>query len=355
MLQYILHRVLYSLLTLLGVVTLIFFLFNAGMGDPTQMKMGQRSNSASALQIQKDLGLDQPLMIRYFAYLNDLLPVSLHSTQPDNAFFYDEQKYSGWVARAGGIAIALKAPYLRRSYQSEKRVSTAIAQVFPNTLILATSAIAFASLVGVLLGIAAALLKNTWWDKSILTLSTLGMSVPSFFAALLIGWVFAVLLGRYTHLDLTGNLWELDDYGESLHLQIKNLILPAFTLGIRPLSVIAQLARASLLDALSQDYIRTARAKGLSFGKALQKHALRNALNPVVTAVSGWFASMLAGVIFVEYIFGYKGLGFLMVDALNMLDMPVVMGCVMVIAIAFVVVNLLADLCYALLDPRIKL
>jgi peptide/nickel transport system permease protein len=146
----------------------------------------------------------------------------------------------------------------------------------------------------------------------------------------------------------------MDDFGEGIHLQLKNLVLPALTLGLRPLSVIAQLTRSSLLDVLSQDYIRTARAKGLTFAQTLRRHALRNALNPVVTAISGWFASMLAGVIFVEYIFGYKGIGYLMVSSLNTLDMPVVMGCVMLIAVAFVAVNLLADVMYAWLDPRVK-
>ncbi|GHT67894.1 peptide ABC transporter permease [Bacteroidia bacterium] len=345
----------YSLLTLFGVVTLIFFLFNTGMGDPAQMKMGQRTNLAATEQIRRDWGLDKPMIVRYLSYLNDLSPLSLHSRNAESAFFYDQQKYRGLAVSIADITVAAKAPYLRRSYQSEKRVSTAIAEVFPNTLILALAAIVFASLVGIAIGVISALLKNTVWDKLLLTLTTLGMSTPSFFAALLVGWIFAFLLGNYTHLNLTGNLWELDDYGESLHLHLKNLLLPALTLGVRPLSVIAQLARSSLLDVLSQDYIRTARAKGLSFVQVLRRHALRNALNPVVTAISGWFASMLAGVIFVEYIFGYKGLGFLMIDALNMLDMPVVMGCVMLIAIAFVVVNLLADLCYALLDPRIKL
>jgi peptide/nickel transport system permease protein len=352
--NYILQRIFYSLLTLWGVVTLIFFLFNAGMGDPTQMKLGQRSNKEAALRIQRDLGLDKPLGVRYLAYLNDLLPVSLHSKSEESAFYYSQQKYGGVSLSVSGAVVALKFPYLRRSYQSEEKVSQLIAAVFPNTLMLAVAAITFAGAIGIFLGVIAAVFSNTFVDRSILTISTLGMSTPSFFSALLMGWIFAFLLGSHTGLNLTGNLFELDDYGNGLQLQLRNLILPAMTLGIRPLSVITQLTRASLLDVLSQDYIRTARAKGLTFMQALRRHALRNALNPVVTAISGWFASMLAGVIFVEYIFGYKGLGFLMVDGLNNLDMPVVMGCVMLTAVAFVVVNLLADLLYALLDPRVK-
>ncbi len=354
MLSYILQRFFYSLLTLFGVVTLIFFLFSAGMGDPTQMKLGQRSNREAAERVRRDLGLDRPLGTRYLAYLNDLSPLSLHSQNSESAFFYDKKKYGGTSIDLGSATLALKMPYLRRSYQSDSKVAGLIAATFPNTLVLALAAIIIASLIGIFFGALAAIYKDTWIDRGLLTLSTLGMSTPSFFAALLMGWIFAFLLADYTQLNLTGNLWEMDDFGEGVHLQLKNLILPAVTLGLRPLSVIVQLTRSALLDVLSQDYIRTARAKGLSFAQTLRRHALRNALNPVVTAISGWFASMLAGVIFVEYIFGYKGIGYLMVSSLNSLDMPVVMGCVMLIAVAFVVVNLLADLMYALLDPRVK-
>lgn len=352
--NYFLQRAMYNLLTLLGVVTLIFFLFSAGMGDPVQMKLEQRSTQQAAELIRRDIGLDRPLHIRYFAYLNDLIPISLHSKNAESAFYYEQKKYGGWSFSVGNTFVAIKKPYLRRSYQSGVRVTSLIATAFPNTLALAVAAIIFASIVGIFFGAISAIYNNTILDKTLLTLSTLGMSTPSFFAALLVGWLFAFVLGDYTGLNLTGNLWEIDDFGEGVHLQLKNLLLPALTLGMRPLSVITQLMRSALLDVLSQDYIRTARAKGLTFAQALRRHALRNALNPVVTAISGWFASMLAGVIFVEYVFGYKGLGFLMVESLNTLDMPVVMGCVMLIALCFVVVNLLADALYALLDPRIR-
>ena len=138
-------------------------------------------------------------------------------------------------------------------------------------------------------------------------------------------------------------------------MQLKNLILPALTLGIRPLSVIIQLSRNSLLEVLSMDYVRTATAKGLSKFTVIFKHALRNALNPVVTAVSGWFASLLAGAVFVEYIFAWNGIGKEIVDALNKMDLPVVMGAVLFIASIFVIINILVDLIYGWLDPRIKI
>jgi peptide/nickel transport system permease protein len=153
---------------------------------------------------------------------------------------------------------------------------------------------------------------------------------------------------------MTGSLYVIDDFGEGKTLQLKNMILPALTLGIRPLSVVVQLARSSFLDVLSQDYIRTARAKGLSQRAVLVKHALRNAMNPVVTAVSGWFAGLLAGAVFIEYIFGWKGIGKEIVEALENYDFPVVMGGVLVISMAFVIINILVDIIYGILDPRIR-
>ena len=152
---------------------------------------------------------------------------------------------------------------------------------------------------------------------------------------------------------MTGSLYELDDFGEKLHIQWKNLLLPAIVLGIRPLAVVSQLMRNSLLEVFNQDYIRTARAKGLSSIQIIYRHALKNALNPVVTAISGWFASMLAGAVFVEYIFGWNGLGKEIVDALNTLDLPIIMGSVLVIAILFILINIFVDVIYGWLDPRV--
>jgi peptide/nickel transport system permease protein len=146
----------------------------------------------------------------------------------------------------------------------------------------------FATIVGIFLGIIAAIKKDSIFDKSALIFSAFGMSLPSFFASILVGWIFAFLLGKYTGLNLTGNLWVVDDFGEGIHLQLKNLILPTLTLGLRPLSIITQLTRSSMLETLSQDYIRTAKAKGLKFSTIIRKHALKNSLNPVVNAVSGW-------------------------------------------------------------------
>jgi len=229
-----------------------------------------------------------------------------------------------------------------------------IGQTLPNTAILAVGAICIAFLIGLMLGAVSAIYVNTWIDRLISVISVFGMALPSFFSSILIAWIFGFVLHEYTSLNMTGSFRAIDDYGEGSYIAWKNLILPAFTLGIRPLAVITQLTRNSLLDVLSQDYIRTATAKGLSFIEVCWKHAFKNSLNPVITATSGWFASMLAGAVFVEYIFGWNGLGREIVQALNTLDLPVVMGAVICIAFVFVVVNIGVDLIYTWLDPRIR-
>ena len=212
----------------------------------------------------------------------------------------------------------------------------------------------FATILGIILGVIAATNKDTWMDTGAVFSSVLGISAPSFFMGILIAYLFGFILNQYTGLPMTGSLYETDPFA-GRQLSIRNLILPALTLGIRPLAIITQLTRSAMLDVLKQDYIRTAYAKGLSRSKVIWKHALRNALNPVVTAVTGWFAELLAGAFFVEYIFGWKGIGKVTVDALEKLDFPVVMGSVLLTASGFILVNMLADLLYGWLDPRIRL
>jgi peptide/nickel transport system permease protein len=356
---YILKKLFYGITILWGVSTLVFVLFNVIPGDPARMVMGQRADSASLAAVRKDMGLDKPIIVQYAKYMNDLSPVSFFNVIEKESFFYlDKQIYTKNIQlfKVGkSSAIIIKPPYLRRSYQNRKDISLIIAEALPNTFILALVSIIFASLVGIFIGILCALYKNSWFDKSLLVFSAFGMSLPSFFAAILIGWLFAFVLGKYTGLNLTGNMYEVSDFGDGIRLVLKNLILPSFTLGIRPLSVVTQLTRNSLLDVLSQDYIRTAKAKGLNNAVIIWKHALKNALNPVITSISGWFASMMAGVIFIEYIFGWKGLGYVMVNALNNFDLPVVMGSVLTISVIFVVVNIIVDITYSILDPRVRL
>jgi peptide/nickel transport system permease protein len=213
----------------------------------------------------------------------------------------------------------------------------------------------FAVIFGVFIGILTAIKKDTIFDRLALIVSVVGMSLPSFFAAILMAWFFAFVLADYTGLSMFGSLYTVDDFGRGEFLDLKNLILPALTLGIRPLAIIIELTRSSMLEVLSQDYIRTARAKGLSRMKVISRHALRNALNPVVTAVSGWFASLMAGAVFVEYVFDWKGVGVVIVDGLENYDFPVVMGAVLFIAVLLVIINIFVDIIYGLLDPRIRL
>lgn len=357
MIRYFLHKTGYALLTLFGVITVIFFLFTVLPGDPARMMLDQNENSEQLALIKKKYGFDKPVRTQYLYYLNDLSPISFHSTNTDDYTFLAEGKYTAAkLFTIGNTTTVLKAPYLRESFQkSGKKVTQVIRDTLPNTVVLACFAILIAIAIGVLLGVVSALYKDTWIDRTIALVSTLGMSLPSFFAAILFAWVFGFLLHKYTNLDMTGSLYEVDDFGEGIHIKWKNIILPSIVLGIRPLGVVIQLMRNSLLEVLSQDYIRTARAKGLSEVRIIRKHALKNAMNPVVTAISGWFASMLAGAVFVEYIFGWNGLGKEVVEALNTLDLPVIMGSVLVIAATFVVINILVDVIYAWLDPKIRL
>lgn len=357
MFSYILNKIFYGILTLFGVITVIFFLFNVLPGDPARMMLDQREDAEQLQNIRVKYGFDQPLITQYFFYLNDLSPISVHSSNPTNYTYLTGEKYSAKkLFSIGEKIVVLKYPYLRKSFQkNDKKVTEVIAETLPNTAILAVSAIVIAIITGIFFGILSALYKDTFFDRIISILSTLGMSVPSFFSAILFAWFFGFVLHKYTNLNMTGSLYEVDDFGENTYIQWKNLILPAIVLGIRPLAVVIQLMRNSLLEVLSQDYIRTARAKGLSTYKIIKTHALKNSLNPVVTAVSGWFASMLAGAVFVEYIFNWNGLGKEIVNALNTLDLPIIMGSVLVIATMFIIINILVDISYGLLDPKIRL
>ncbi|MBR9845794.1 MAG: ABC transporter permease [Algicola sp.] len=357
MIRYILNKTLYALLTLFGVVTVIFFLFNVLPGDPAQMMLGQNEDSEQIAAVKAKYGFDKSISTQYLYYLNDVSPLSFHSTNPEDYTYLRDGKYAATsLLTIGSTTTVIKFPYLRESFTKQgKKVTQVIGETLPNTAVLAVSAIVIAIVLGIFLGIISALFKDRWLDKTIQIFSTLGMSVPSFFSAILFAWFFGYILHDYTNLEMTGSLYELDDFGEQVTIKWKNLILPAIVLGIRPLAVVIQLMRNSLLEVLNQDYIRTARAKGLSEFQIIKRHAVKNALNPVVTAISGWFASMLAGAVFVEYIFGWNGLGKEIVNALNTLDLPVIMGSVLVIALLFIIINIFVDVIYGWLDPKVKL
>lgn len=412
MIAFILRKIGYGLLVLWGVVTLVFFLFNLAPGDPVRNLVGENASEEVVVNMRRKFDLDLSVGHRYALYLNDLSPLAIHSNDAESRVYFDTSEYSGYRLglSAEGKAIYLKSPYLKRSFLTDKSVTSILAEVLPGTVVLAVVSIGLALIAGLLLGIAAALKKDGFYDRMILFVSALGMSGPSFFVAMLVAWLGAVVWREQiavsygvvfifiatlaaiilfqrtkkvfvwllpfmvltlfflnvfpmrvlafalpgTGLNMTGSLYSVDVWkGE--FLDVRNLILPVITLMIRPLSVIVQLTRSSLLDVMQQDYIRTARAKGLSEWEVIFRHALRNALNPVITAVSGWFASLLAGAIFVEFVFGWKGLGQQMFTAIENQDMPVVMGGVIVISVAFVLINILVDLLYAWIDPRVRL
>jgi len=354
--KYITKKILYSILVLYGVITVIFFLFNVLPGDPATIMLGQRANKDAIEAIHKDLGTDRPIMEQYAMYLNDLSPISIHNNSNTKSNWYLNPEKYNWkplLTLGQNKSIVIKLPYLRRSYITKRRVSDIIIETLPETAVLAFTSIVIASIVGIFLGIISALKRNTIYDKLSLVLAVLGMAAPSFFVGLIIAWLFGYVLTDYTGLSPTGSLYDIDVWdGEKLKL--KNLILPSITLGIRPLAIVVQLMRSSLLDVMSQDYIRTAKAKGLSMYAIVIKHALKNALNPVVTAISGWFAGLMAGAVFVEYIFSWKGIGYEVFEALTKNDLPVVMGATLIFATIFVVTNIFVDIAYGVLDPRVR-
>ncbi len=337
----------YGLWVMAGVVTVVFFLFQ-GLGDPARLVTGQSGDAKTLDNIRKELALDKPLFFQYFLYLNDVSPFCIHHK---NTII--EKGFRG-VFWGGNWKMGIKIPYLRRSYQSKRSVSEILADALPGTILLAVLSMFFATAVGIILGVLSAIKKDSWVDHAAFISSVAGISAPSFFMGILIAWFFGFVLHDYTGLYMTGSMKDSTAFSGDQFMP-RNMVLPALTLGIRPLAIIVQLTRSSLLETLSMDFIRTARSKGLSNTAVLLRHALPNALNPVITSITGWFAELLAGAFFVEYIFGWQGLGKTTVDALEKLDYPVVMGSLLCTALIFVLINILSDLLYTKLDPRVRL
>ena len=348
MLSFIIKKLLYGILVLIGVVVIVFFMFQ-GFADPARLIVGQTGDKKTMDNIRKELYLDQPKWKQFILYINDVSPLSIH-TKGEIA---DKKLQGIFIGRNNKVG--LKIPYLRRSYQTKKAVINVLLEALPGTILLATAAMLFAAIMGILLGVLAAIKQDTWIDSSSVFASVIGISAPSFFMAIVIAYIFGVVFHHFTGLNLTGSWFDIDEITGQRYLTLQNLVLPAITLGIRPLAIITQLTRSSMLDVMNQDYIRTAYAKGLSKPAVVFRHGLRNALNPVITAITGWFAELLAGAFFVEYIFGWKGIGKITVDALDKLDYPVVMGSVLLSATIFVVINILADVFYGIIDPRVRI
>ena len=345
MTSFLLNRIISGFLVVIGVVCIISSIIYLAPVDPARLTFGQMSEDKAVQQKRKELGLDKALHVQLLYYLQDISPVLVTNTHRvlDNTFI--DKSFLG-------LRFIIKSPNLRQSFQTGRDVKEIIYEAIPQTGILAFTALLIASFLGMALGFIAALKKDSLIDQLIISLSTIGYSVPSYVSAIFLAIVFGFFLSDFTHLNLQGSLIDINDAGEDI-IVLKNLILPAIALGVRPIAVITQLTRSAVIDVLSFDYIKTAKSKGLNFYTILRKHVLKNALNPIVTTISGWFASLLAGAFFVEFVFNFKGLGFTTVMALINYDIPVLLACMIFVSIAFVIINIFVDLTYKMINPTV--
>lgn len=301
---YFANRLLYSLPAVFIAVTLVFFLIHLVPGDPVQQMLGEGARNADVGKMRHELGLDQPLSSQYWTY---------------------------WKRLAQGD--------LGNSFRFNSPVTGIILDRYPATIELTLAALFIALLLSIPAGVQSAVHHGGWRDRLLGFLSLLGLSFPSFALGPVLILIFAVYLGW---LPVSG-------YGSLAHL-----ILPAVTLGSALAAILTRMVRTSVLEQLAQDYVRTARAKGLKEHRVLYKHALRNGLIPVVTLIGLQFGALLAGTIVTETIFSWPGIGRLIMQAINSRDYPLVEGCVLAIAVTYITVNLLTDLLYTVVDPRIR-
>jgi peptide/nickel transport system permease protein len=328
---YIIKRLLQIIPVVLGVTLIAFALIHLAPGDPVRTMLGQHATQQEIDDIRVKYGLDQPLFVQYFIWLGDVL-------QGD----------------------------LGRSILSHEQVTIEIGARFPNTIELAIAAMIFAILIGVVAGIISATKQYSVADYSVMGVALFGISMPVFWLGIMLMMIFGVFLGWLPiggRIDLlipfnritgfmvfdsiiTGNV-------AALISVLRHLILPAIALGTIPMAIIARTTRSSMLEILRQDFIRTERAKGLSERNVIYKHAIRNAMVPVVTVIGLNFGLLLSGAILTETVFSWPGVGRLVVDAVYARDYPLVIGCILVFALVFVIVNLITDILYTYIDPRI--
>jgi ABC-type dipeptide/oligopeptide/nickel transport system permease component len=304
MLSFLARRLLLAVPTLFGVLTVVFLLLYIAPGDPVQAMVGEQADSATVARLRHDLRLDAPVTTQFAHYV-------------------------GGVMRGD----------LGRSYITNRRIVDDIRERFPKTMLLAVSAMLVAIILGVSAGVACAVRPNGWFDRLVLGFTYLGISFPVYWVGLLFIVLFAVSL-RW--LPASG-------YGS-----LKYLVLPALTLGMRSIAYLARITRGAMLEVLGADHIRTARAKGLSEGAVRWQHALRNALIPVVTVIGLDFGAYLTGSILTETIFSWPGIGRYVVQAISRRDLPAVQGAVLFLSVVFVLVNVLTDIAYQRVDPRVR-
>jgi len=302
--DYLVRRLLEIIPVFFAVTAIVFFMLYLMPGDPAQLLAGSDASIEDIQAIREELGLDKPLVTQYFIYMKNLLRGDM------------------------GKSIRTGRPALRE-----------IADRYPNTLLLAAGSLVVMIVIGLITGILSAVKQGSWLDNASMVVALFGVSVPNFWLGLMLMLLFSVHLGIFPTTG-TGTF--------------KHLILPSLTLGTNATAVVARLTRSSMLEVIRQDYVRTARAKGLSEVKIILLHAFRNALIPVVTIVCLRAGVMLGGAVLVETVFAWPGVGWLMIDAIGARDYPVVRGCILIVAISFVIINLIADLLYGLIDPRIS-
>lgn len=307
MIQYALKRILYLIPVFIGVTFFTFLIFLVVPGDPVRLALGQHPNPELQQKIEHELGMDLPWYIRYFRYIGKAVQGDL------------------------GTSIRTGEP-----------VTKIILDRFPATLTLTVAAMVFAIIVGLPAGIFSATKQYSWIDNTFMVMALVGISMPVF----VLGLILLLIFVSFLHIvPGTG-------YGDG---QLIYMLLPAITLGTIPMAIISRMTRSSLLEVMGSDYIRTARAKGIKEKSVILKHAFKNAFIPVVTVIGNNFASLMAGAIITERVFNWPGIGSATISAIEQRDLPVVMGLVFFIAIIFVIVNLIVDISYIFIDPRIKL
>lgn len=304
MYKYILKRLLALIPVLIGVTFIVFFIMNLSPGDPARMLLGSGATESSIQALREEMGLNDPLIVQYGRYLWDLLH--------------------------GDMGV---------SYVSGNTVAYEIFSRFPNTVILAVGAIVFAAAVSIPIGIISATRQYSAIDNIGMVVALLGVSMPSFWLGLMLILLFSVYLGWLPSGGVDG---------------FSSLILPSITLGAESMATITRTTRSSMLEVVRQDYIRTARSKGVPEKIVIRKHALKNALIPTLTVTGIEMGALLGGAILTETVFSWPGVGRLLIDAITNKNTPVVLGCLVIFSICFGIVNLIVDILYAYVDPRIK-
>ena len=306
MLRYMLVRIVGAVPVLLGITIAVFFMVRLVPGDPIDIMYSNQPKPSPELraQIERDMGLDLPIHRQYVRFVGNALQGDLGT-----------------------------------SYRTKQPVTEHITARMPNTAKLTIASLAIALAIGLTAGVLSATFRNSWIDRISMLIAVAGVSVPAFWLGLMLILLFSVKLGWFPVAGSQG--W-------------RYLVLPAFTLGLVVSAVLARITRAGMIEALEQDYVRTARAKGLHEFFVVYRHALRNALIPIITIIGLLIGSLLSGAFIIEAVFGYPGLGLLAVQALTTRDFPMIQGIVLFVAVVYVVVNLVVDILYGFIDPRIK-